>query len=321
MLQYNNTIFAVASGKGGVGKTSLTASIGVGLAATGKNVILVDADFGGANLHTCLGILEPKYTLFDFYSHQIKAIEEIVLETPVENLSMISGACGTLGIANQKYFQKQKLIRQFKKLPADYIILDIGSGASFNELDFYLLADEKILVVTPDPLSILEAFNFIKISLFRHLMQAFRKHPKAIEVLTRMQVNQPGQLKFTVTGVLHNVTREDPEAGSIFKSILHSFRPKIILNMLQKQNDVDEVWAIQTAAKELLSLNVNYLGYIPYDSMVGNALKAFKPFLLHEPKSKASHHLTSLINNNLLFNNGNGGFIKERKWWRINQYM
>ncbi|MFQ5606033.1 MAG: P-loop NTPase [bacterium] len=321
MNNFANKIYAIASGKGGVGKTSLTASIGAALAAKGEKVILVDADLSGANLHSCIGILEPKYTLFDFHSRQINSLHSVLLTTPIKNLKLISGACGTLGMANQKYFQKQRFIRHFKKLSADYIILDLGSGASYNEIDFSLLADEKVLVVTPDPLSILEAFNFIKVSLLRCIMRELRDHTDALDVLHRMEVNRPGQLKFTMRGLLHNVSRVDDEAGTILKSIVCSYRPKLILNMLRKPDDVHEVTAIQTAAKELLSLNVDYFGFVSYDSAVGNSLKAFKPFLLHEPKSKAAQNISTLIDENFLCRNGHKEMTQDHKWWRIHQYF
>ena len=73
-------IIALGSGKGGVGKTVLSASLGIGLAALGKDVVLVDADFGGANLHTCMGILEPQYTFFDYYTLQCDSLDDILLE-------------------------------------------------------------------------------------------------------------------------------------------------------------------------------------------------------------------------------------------------
>jgi Mrp family chromosome partitioning ATPase len=93
-------VFAVGGGKGGVGKTVITASLGVGLASLGHQVVLVDADLGGANLHTCMGILEPKYTFYHFYTLQRETLSDIMIDTPVENLKMISGSCGTLGLAN-----------------------------------------------------------------------------------------------------------------------------------------------------------------------------------------------------------------------------
>lgn len=292
-------IYALASGKGGVGKSTLTASLAVGMAAMGKDVILVDADLSGANLHTMMGILEPAYTLFDFYSLQRETLNDILLQTSMKNLCMISGACGTLGIANQKYFQKQRFMRQLKKLPADSIFLDLGSGASFNVIDFFLLADEKILIVTPEPTSVLEAFGFIKVNLFRGVLRALKDHPRALEVLSKMKINRPGHHKLNVNELVTKISRVDSEAAAIFKSVLVAYRPKIILNMVKERNDVKEVIAIQTAARELLSVKVDYLGFIPFDSKVGDAARAFKPFLLHNPKSKASRYLDSMIKNKM----------------------
>ena len=94
--KFKRTVYAVGGGKGGVGKTVLTASLGIGLASLGHQVVIVDADLGGANLHTCMGILEPEFTFYHFYTLQKDTLADILLDTPVENLKLISGACGTL---------------------------------------------------------------------------------------------------------------------------------------------------------------------------------------------------------------------------------
>ncbi len=300
--QSERKIYAVASGKGGVGKSTLTASLAVGMASFGKDVILVDANLGGASLHTIMGI-KPRYTLFDFYSPRRDTLNDILQQTPVKNLRMISGACGALGIANQKYFQKQRFIRQLKNLSVNSIFLDLGSGASFDVIDFFLLADEKILIVTPEATSILEGFNFIKVSLFRGLMKALENHPEAVEFLSRIEVNRPGSVMFLMSKILNRISQVNSEAAAIFKFVLASYRPKIILNRAKQRNDIQRVIGIRTAAKELLSVNVDYLGYIPFDSKVGKAAEAFQPFLSHNPKSKASRHLLSLIKEKLMDNN------------------
>ena len=118
-------IMAVGGGKGGVGKTSLTASIGVALAGLGYRVVLVDADLGGSNLHNYLGVSDPEYTFFDFYTLQKSTLSEIILPTAVDNLFFISGACGTLGLANPKYMQKVRFVKSLKNIEADYILLDL----------------------------------------------------------------------------------------------------------------------------------------------------------------------------------------------------
>ena len=310
-----NKICAVASGKGGVGKTVISASLGIGLASMGNAVILVDADLGNANLHTCMGILDPEYTFFDFYTHKRDTLSDILIETPVENLHLISGACGTLGIANIIYSQKQKFIRHLKKLSADYILIDIGAGSSYNEIDFFLLADDKIIIVTPELTSVHAAFNFIKVSLLRLVRRTLKDHPKALDILKKEEINRPNHIKLSAEDLYCEIKKVDSEASSIFYNVVDSFRPKLILNMVRDREQVKEGMAIQAAAMELLWTKVDYLGYISFDSQVSAAVNSLKPFLLYNPKSQASQDLAALIRVKIL---GKKGIIEllERSQWR-----
>ena len=307
-------LYAVASGKGGVGKTVLTSSIGVALSSMGSDVIIVDGDFGGANLHTCMGILEPEYTFFDFYSLQKDNLSQIVLDTPIENLRIISGACGTLGLANPKYFQKQRFIRELKRLPADAVFLDLGAGSSYNTIDFFLLADEKILVVTPEPTSIYEAFGFIKICLMRELNRALKNFPDALELIASDEINKPGKTQLTICDLLAKVKIINEQAYNVFTKVLDNFSPRLILNMVKDEEDLKEGKAIQAAAMELLSIHIEYLGYISYDHEVGAAVKNVKPFLLNNPKSQASKDLSALIRVNLLGKKGVKEILEKYRW-------
>ncbi len=307
-------LYAVASGKGGVGKTILTSSIGVALSSMGSDVILVDGDFGGANLHTCMGILEPEYTFFDFYSMQKDNLSQIVLDTPIENLRLISGACGTLGLANPKYFQKQRLIRELKRLSADAVFLDLGAGSAYNTIDFFLLADEKILVVTPEPTSIYEAFGFLKVCLMRQLNRVLKSFPEARAFVSSDEINKPGKAQLTIADLLQQVKKINENAFNVFKKVLDNFSPKLILNMVKDDDDLKEGRAIQAAAMELLSVHIEYLGYISYDHEVKAAVKNVKPFLLNNPKSQASKDLSALIRVNLLGKKGVKEILEKHRW-------
>src|SRR5688572_29976052 len=99
-------IWSVGGGKGGIGKSLLTASLGWQLAQLGKRVVMVDADLGGANLHTCLGIPNPERTLGEFIRRQVPSIEDVLVETGIPNLRLISGASDFLSAANINYAQK-----------------------------------------------------------------------------------------------------------------------------------------------------------------------------------------------------------------------
>lgn len=301
-------IFAVGGGKGGVGKTLLTASLGIGLASTGKKVIIVDADLGGANLHTCMGILEPDYTFYHFYTLQRDSLADIALDTPIENLKLISGACGTLGLANPRFSQKLRFINELKKLNADYIILDLGAGASYNVIDFFLAAQQGLLVTTPEPMAIQETFNFVKVSLFRKLQREFRKNTAINNLIEQDAFSEPGKLKNPIPDLIEQMKKVDEEAGEKASQFIKNFRPRLILNMVQSHDEVKEGDTLKTAIQELLGIEIDFIGSIEYDQNVRQSLKVFKPFLLDNPKSKASRSLAKLITLGIMKKSGFDGF-------------
>jgi len=293
-------ILAVGGGKGGVGKTVLTASLGVGLASLGKEVVLVDADLGGANLHTVMGILEPERTFHDFYTLKVENLNDIALPTPLAGLRLISGACGTLGLANPKYAQKLRFIKQLRSIDADFILLDLGAGSSYNVVDFFLAADEGIVVTNPEPTAIQECFNFIRICQMRRLRLAFQDNAVVTEILNHEEVDKPGRLGLTTSQLLDNVREVAPEAASLMETIVESHRVKLILNMVREKEDIKEGLAIQTAAAELLGLEVDYLGFVSHDPAVRTAVRELKPFMLSDPSSPAAQDLARLISVKLL---------------------
>ena len=249
-------IIALGSGKGGVGKTVLSASLGIGLAALGKEVVLVDADFGGANLHTCMGILEPQYTFLDYYTLHRDTLEDILLETPLNNLKLISGACGILGLANPKYSQKLRLIKELKSLDANYVILDLGAGSSLNIIDFFISVDEGIIITSPEPTAIQEGFDFIKLCLLRKIQRAFKNEPEALSLLEVDGINNLNQFSAPVSVLLDKAKGISSEVSRLMEDIISSFRPRLILNMVMEPDEIKEGAAIKTAAAELLSIEI-----------------------------------------------------------------
>lgn len=133
----------------GSGKSLITSSLGICLSRAGKEVLLVDADLGGANLHSCLGTPYPNVTLSDFIRKKVPDIKDVIINTGIPNLRLISGAEDYLEVANTSYTQKIRLLRQLISLDTEYILLDLGAGTAFNTLDFFLIANDGIIIVTP----------------------------------------------------------------------------------------------------------------------------------------------------------------------------
>src|SRR4030067_86057 len=112
--------------------------------------------------------------------------------------------------------------------------------------------------------------------------------------------------------VLADVRRLDVEASSRVEGVLDKFRPKLILNMVHSHNETREGAALRTAVEELLAINMDYLGYVEYDDSVRKAVKELKPFIIANPKSRASRSVAQLVSVSLLGKNGWKG-LRERK--------
>ncbi len=157
----NTRIIAITSGKGGVGKTNIAINLGIAYARLGKKVIVMDADLGLANVNVCLGII-PKYNLFQLIKKQ-KRMKDIIIDTNY-GIQIVAGASGFSKIANLTDEERVGFIEEISTLSyADIIIIDTGAGVSKNVISFIKAADEAIVITTPEPTSITDAYGIIKI--------------------------------------------------------------------------------------------------------------------------------------------------------------
>lgn len=270
-------VLAVGGGKGGIGKTFVSLALASSLAAFRKRVVLIDADFGGANLHTLMGIAIPGRTIHDFFSRKVKTLAETMLPTPIDRLQIICGAPGSIGVANLSYGDKQKFLRHIRRLDADMVVLDLGSGMSFNEIDLFNAADISIVVANPEPTSIQECYNFLKVALFRRLRRAFVESPEVLALLERRADDDHRQDNRLMVDLGREVYKIGKAEGDLFARVINGFSPKLILNRVFKLDETRDGLALQIAAGDLMRVHLEYWGYLTYDSTTPRALRAMNP--------------------------------------------
>ena len=160
-LRNRTRIIAVSSGKGGVGKTNISTALAIAYAKIGKKVILLDADLGLANVNVVMGII-PKYNLYHLMERQ-RSIKDIILDTEY-GVKIVAGASGFSKIANLGEEGREYFIEEMSQLSsADIVIVDTGAGVSDNVISFISAADDAVIVTTPEPTAITDAYSIIKI--------------------------------------------------------------------------------------------------------------------------------------------------------------
>ena len=241
-------VIAITSGKGGVGKTNLSVNLALQFREQGKRVVILDADFGLANVEVMLGI-RPQYNLADLIFNN-KSIEEIITEGPM-GVGFISGGSGVQDLVNLDKDKLKKLIAKLVKLDSiyDIVIIDTGAGIADSVIEFVLSSPEVILVVTPEPTSITDSYSLLKAV---NRKKEFVKEQKSISVVT---------------------------------------------NRVSNKEEGQEIYdKISIVVSKFLNIELDYLGYIPDDKRVVNAVIEQKPISLTAPDSEPAIHLRNICN-------------------------
>jgi flagellar biosynthesis protein FlhG len=178
-------VITVASGKGGVGKTNLVVNLGIALSRLGQRVVVMDADLGLANVDIIMGIV-PMHSLSDVV-RGAKSLEEIMVNGP-EGMKIIPGGSGLAELANLSPEQRDRLLDSLLTLEtmADILLIDCGAGLSRTVLSFVSAADELIVITTPEPTAITDAYGIIKV------VTKFKIHERVSLVVNQVRDHQEG---------------------------------------------------------------------------------------------------------------------------------
>lgn len=233
-------VITVTSGKGGVGKSNTAINLAIQFRKLGKRVIILDADFGLANIEIMFGAV-PKHNLYDLI-YQGKNIKEIITWGPMD-VGFISGGSGIAGMSNLSRDYLIYIINNLAELDsiADIVIVDTGAGISDAVLEFLVASGEILLVTTPEPTSITDSYSLLK-ALYRH---------------SRFKEDQT--------------------------------KIKMIANRVEKESDGDVLYnKLNAVVSRYLKLPMSYLGCVPQDQQLINAVMQQMPVSMQTPTAKSS---------------------------------
>lgn len=255
-------VITVTSGKGGVGKSNTSINLALQFKKLGKRVIILDADFGLANIEIMFGTV-PKHNLCDLI-YQGKDITEVITWGPGD-VGFISGGSGIAGLSNLSREYLTYIIQNLARLDAiaDVIIIDTGAGISDAVLEFLVASGEILLVTTPEPTSITDSYSLIK---------ALNRHPRFSKENSTIKV-------------LANRVSTEEEGKSLFKKL-------------------------NAVVSRYLDLTIEYLGSIPQDQQLANAVMQQTPVSLAHPNAKSARAYETVTAR--LMNMENEGNIKKR---------
>lgn len=277
-------VFSVGGGKGGVGKSVVAANFAVALAMSGRNVVLVDADLGAANQHTLFGLKGTGPTVQSFLEHEDESLEAARVETGVRRLSLVRGAAAVYGAANPSFGQKERLLRHVLALDAEIIIVDVGAGTGFNQLDLFNAADIKIVVMTPQLTSVENAYGFVKGAVYRALWPVLRTY--GFEFL--LESARPGDETTRLPALLKDAVECSPKLEAEVHEVLRTFRVHLFGNMVNTSRETPVFGAVGKMMRDFLAIETAVLGHARVSLGVHASINERRPVLIDRRDDDAS---------------------------------
>ncbi len=282
-------IIPIASGKGGVGKSLLSANLAITLGQAGKRVILADLDLGASNLHLVIGQFAAKKGIGTFITGE-SSFEDIILPTEYENVSFIAGDSEIPGLSTLKIFQKKSIVKKFHELEnrCDYLIIDLGAGTHLTILDLFLLSPQGIVVTAPTVTATLNGYLFLKNAVFRLMATSFKKDSKAAKYLDNLKNDSASLQRLYIPKLIEALRAADPESTAVFEQKMAQFHPRLVMNMIDEPKDADKALKIRRSCQQYLGIDVESLGVMYRDSLQDKALSARLPVVAYKPNAVIS---------------------------------
>ena len=291
---------AIASGKGGVGKTVVTANLSLSLAQQfGKRsgpVVAIDLDLGCGNLNACLGVRSPNGTINSFLSKKVPSLQHILTPTPQKYLHMICSSYSGSPEMALTDSSKRELLDEASALEASWVLMDLGAGTSADVLDLFLGATEKIIVITPEALSLHNAFLFLKTLILHYLWRELGKEGLLSSVKPTWQKLIDDRQNISIPELIDRIRDWDRYAAYVLTGLIDDLKIKFLVNQYRGSSENSHLKNFHHLLFKYLCVrtNISYLGFVYFDEGVRKSVQGIKPFLLDCPESQAARDLKEL---------------------------
>jgi flagellar biosynthesis protein FlhG len=290
------SLWVVAGGKGGVGRSLLVANMGIQLARLGKRVLVGDLDFQGANLHAYLGIGRPGKTLESFSeAAEGPGLAALLSDTSVSGLKLAAGCQGVLSPDGRRRVV-ERFFAQVPALPVDLTLVDCGSGRSEDVLDLMRRAQGGILVATPEPACLGSLYLFMESLLGSHLDRVLAKDDREkLEIARSLDDEEPGT-RTSLRAALERLRGEgETRLVDAVTGALQPYRFRLVLNQVRGETDAEIASVLCSGLDKYFGLELSTLGCVDYDLSVLQAMQKRKPLSQQYPNSPATQGIERVV--------------------------
>jgi MinD-like ATPase involved in chromosome partitioning or flagellar assembly len=198
-------------------------------------------------------------------------------------------------MADPESGQKERIIKFISDLNADYILVDLGAGTSYNVLDFFNMSDEGIVIVSPDPASMQNAYAFIKTSIYRRIQRKFAGQEAVAAAIGHFRDADESSRPRTMMEFYDLLCTNDPSVAESVAEVVDSYRPLLIINMASSEQDQRVAEILQSASKRFLNVDIRFCGIIISDQTVRRAVQRMELLDFDDAQAAAAQQIRKTV--------------------------
>jgi flagellar biosynthesis protein FlhG len=250
--------------------------------------------------------MENKYHgIGDYLNSKKGKLEDYLVQTQFENLRFLAGERRITFMANLGHAQKIKLIKEIKNIEADYILLDLGAGTTFNTLDYFDFSKNGIVITTFERPSILNTLSFIKNFIYRLVIKETKQSHKVAAEINKVYKNAVGDDLLLISEIIEIINRINPEMALNIEKICMDYHPRIIFNRGEHPDDLEIIDQLQTVVNKILSVDLCFFGFIFEDAHLKLATSNNHVLIEKYPECIASKGISDIAKRIVKFNGKN----------------
>jgi flagellar biosynthesis protein FlhG len=186
-----------------------------------------------------------------------------------------------------------QLLRALRQLPADFVLFDLGAGTHSAVMDYFMLGEDGLVVIAPEPTSVENAYSFIRAAFYRRLRLAMVSHDMRKVVEFAMDQHNERGIR-TPLDLLHEIEANDPREGKRFVATMRAFRPKLVINDVMTADDVKLGFSVKTVCHKYFGIECDYLGYVNHEEKARQAVRERRPLVDRYPNSDAAIYISRI---------------------------
>jgi flagellar biosynthesis protein FlhG len=278
---------AVGGGKGGVGKSIVAANLAAAFARLGQRTLLVDADLGAANQHTLLGVDRVGTGLGAILAGRVRSLGDVAVETRISNLWLVPGTGAIPGSADVDHREKRRILDALESADADVVVVDVGAGTSYDVIDFFTVADQRLVVALPELTSLHNAYAFLKAAAHRVLAAAAdtAERRAAYRQLAAPKETERLEQRLSALEAL------DASYAADVRRQLGAFGARLIGNQVVTQKDRATFGAVTRMYRDFLGLEVPVVGWLRFNRKVTESVNERRPLIVRDPSDDCARTL------------------------------